>query len=341
MPTFCRHNRLIQNCPICSREQEIELRPVLSSSAPKTTQSRPAGPRTPRQRAAGASRGTAGGLRVRRLARDLDDGYRSALAPGLKASADAERLAEELAFAAGRLVLLAEDPPDLYAEVSGRSGGDLEDRTWLAFLIAYLSPLEGDDPFTSIRQVRTPWSSAGEISLEGVYTGPRTAYDPSYGARTVAAYRNWAQRAGSQAAAFTGELGWTPERRFERVFERLALPGLPRGARFELLVTLGRLGLYDLRAGRLALGGENDVTVAAKRVFGIGDPILLERRALALASASEVPLDSLDLALFNWGRAPGSAVEDESAGERVTGGLGGRRRPDPGFLASARAGLGL
>ena len=36
VPSFCRHNRLIQNCPICSREQAIELRPVVSSSAPRT-----------------------------------------------------------------------------------------------------------------------------------------------------------------------------------------------------------------------------------------------------------------------------------------------------------------
>ena len=38
------------------------------------------------------------------------------------------------------------------------------------------------------------------------------------------------------------------ERRFARVFERMALPGLQRGARFDLLATLGRLGV--LRAAR-------------------------------------------------------------------------------------------
>jgi hypothetical protein len=40
--------------------------------------------------------------------------------------------------------------------------------------------------------------------------------------------------------------------------------------------------------------------VAAKRVFGIGDPLLLDRRAGALAEASDVPIEGLDLALFNW-----------------------------------------
>jgi len=44
---------------------------------------------------------------VRQMARATDDGYRSPLVPGLKASTDAERLADELAFAATRLAELA------------------------------------------------------------------------------------------------------------------------------------------------------------------------------------------------------------------------------------------
>jgi hypothetical protein len=339
MPTFCRHNRLIQNCPICSREQSVEPRPVLSSSAPKVNQPRPAPPRVARQRG-GAARPAPGGVRVKRLARGVDDGYRTPLAPGLRSSADAERLAEELAFAAGRLSLLEQDPPALYAEVS-HGDGDPEERTWLAFLIAYLAPLEGDDPFASIRRVRVPWRSIDELSLEGVETGPRTAHDPDRGLATVEAYRTWAERAGSQAAAFSGDGGWAPERRFERAFERLAFPGMHRDARYELLVSLGRLGLYDLRAGKLALGGENNVTVAAKRVFGIGDPLLLERRAADLAGACEVPLDALDLGLFNWDRPPAPASGDGAGGGRVTAGLGEYSEPDPGYLATARAALGL
>src|SRR5919202_1772766 len=70
--------------------------------------------------------------------------------------------------------------------------------------------------------------------------------------RTVAAYRAWVQRAGSQEAAFTGEAAWTPERRFARVFERLALPGFGRAQRFELLTGLGAAGRYELSARELA-----------------------------------------------------------------------------------------
>ena len=57
MPTFCRHNRLIQNCAICSREMAVEPRPVLSSSAPKVNQPRPATPGVARQRGGSVAHG--------------------------------------------------------------------------------------------------------------------------------------------------------------------------------------------------------------------------------------------------------------------------------------------
>jgi hypothetical protein len=331
MPTFCRHNRLIQNCPICSREQSIELRPIVSPSAPRTSQPRPSTPRQPRARAAGARAAPtgAGRLTVRRLARGADDGYHSPLVIGLKSSAEAARLADELAFADLRLRVLEHDPPGLYAEVSDQAG-DVEERSWLAFLIAYLSPLEDGDPFTEIERVRTPWASGELPSLDGVRCGPRTAHDPARGTRTLEAYRQWAARAGGQASAFSGDSAWTPERRFGRAFERLALPGLSRDARFDLLVSLGRLGVYDLRAGSLALGGSNEATVGAKRVFGIGDPLLLERRARDLAGACGIPLEALDLALDNWQR-----------GERATLGLAAEGGVEPEARTSTYAALGL
>jgi hypothetical protein len=329
LPTFCRHNRLIQNCPICSREQAIELRPVVSSSAPRTSQPRTRTSSASRPRAGSSQSGLRGGLTVRRLARGADDGYSSPLLLGLRSSADAERLAEEFAFATARLERLEHDPPGLYAEVAD-SRDDIEDRTWLAFLIAYLCPIEADDPFASIRTARTPWAQHQQPALDGIELGPRTAHEPARGLRSIEAYRAWAGRSGSQSGAFTGDPGWTAERRFARIFERLALPGLHRGARFDLLVTLGRLGVYELRAGSLELRGENNVTVAAKRALGIGDPMLLERRAADLARACSVPLEALDLGLSNWER-----------GERATMGLGPRAKPDQAALESARAALAL
>jgi hypothetical protein len=322
VPTFCRHNRFIQNCPICSREQEVQLREVVSPRA-----GAPGAPRQRASRATGATRRSTG-VRVRQLARDADDGFHSRLVPGLRSSTDAQRLASEVAFAVHRLSRLGEDPPGLYAEVAGP--GDLEERSWLAFLIAYLGPLEDGDPFAAIREARTAWSSGDAPALADVARGPRGVQETTRGEQTIAAYRAWALRAGSQAAGFGGEPSWTPERRFARVYERLVLPGLPRHARFDLLVTLGRLGCYELRPGTLVFGGENEVTLAAKRALGIGDPLLLERRAFELADAGGVPLEALDVGFFNWG-----------SGRRATLGLFGDDEPDPAALASLNLALGL
>jgi hypothetical protein len=341
MPTFCRHNRFIERCPICSK--------TLPGNAPGSSAA-------PRAKAPGRARtGTAGAqrpharahsLRVRREGRAEDDGYRSELVPGLRASADALRLVEEIAFSSGRLLALAAAPPGLYAEAQALAQHDLERATWTCFLIAYLCPLEGDDPFAGIRMALA--AAPGELpDLDSIPLGPRSSHDPARGAETLIAYRHWVARGGSasvaaqgqpggsQALAFTGDQAWSPERRFERVFERLALPGFARMGRYELLVLLGRLGLYELLADSLQLAGarglsaEDLTTLAAKRVFGIGDPLLLERRAAALAQAVAVPLEALDLALANW-----------QAGQRATLGFPASTQDDGAYERAGDA-LGL
>ena len=172
----------------------------------------------------------------------------------------------------------------------------------------------------------------GELpDLDGLELGPRTSHDPARGAATLLAYGQWA--GASQADAFRGDPSWTPERRFERIFERLALPGFARMGRYELLVTLGRLGLYELRGEDLRLSsvaGGHDLTLAgAKRVFAIGDPLLLERRAGALAQALEVPVEALDVGLANW-----------QSEQRATLGVP-EQTADEGVLERAGAVLGL
>jgi hypothetical protein len=331
VPTFCRHNRFLANCPICSSDQ-VE---VVSTRRPSTP--KPAGG-TARTRSASSTRGgrSSGAVRVRQITREQEDGFRSQLVPGVKASAAAERLAEEIAFACARLELLAADPPDLYGEVARLD--DREEALWLAFLIAYLGPLDGDEPFAGVRAVRTSWRSGELPQLDDAPLGPRTAHDPARGHATLVAYRAWAERAGSQDAAFAGEPAWSPERRFARAFERLALPGLYRDARFDLLVTLGELGLHDLRAGSLQLGGADETTVAAKRVFGIADTLLLERRASEFAAAGEVPLAALDLGLWNWNRPP----RPGPSGEPARTALGAAAvEPDAAAYARVSAALGL
>jgi hypothetical protein len=261
MPMFCRHNRLTANCPICSRELQAELKAKtpIQSSRPRTSTR---GSSTPRR----------SGVVTKRLARAADDGYRNALVPGLRATADAERLAAALTAATARL-----EPPGPYPEIAAEP--DLEEATWLAFLLATAS------------EERPSWAS-GEA--------------PD---RTAEAYRAWAERAGSQAQAFSGDPAWTPQRRFSRVFERLALPGFPRGARFDLLTALGSAGRYELEAGELHLAaGEDATTEAAKRLLVSGDKLLLERRARDLAEAAEVPLGALDRAFAMWG-SPGDHAD--------------------------------
>jgi Alpha-glutamyl/putrescinyl thymine pyrophosphorylase clade 3 len=330
MPTFCRHNRFLERCPICS--QTLPGRsPGTSSStrAERSTRTSSSSDATRRRRARGD------GVRVHREGRSADDGYRSELAPGLRASADASRLAQEIAFSSGRLLALATQPPGLFEQARALAATDLEHATWTCLLIVYLGPLEGTDPFAGIRIAleRVPTLAAVTADgddprqqpdqladqLDDIELGPRSSHDRARGSETLVAYRQWVQRGGlasvsgplssqqaTQALAFTGDPAWSPQRRFERLFERLALPGLARMGRYDLLVTLGRLGLYELTpdslqlAGARGLAAEDPTTLAAKRLFGIGDPLLLERRAAALAAAVSVPIEALDLALANW-----------------------------------------
>lgn len=308
MPTFCRHGRFVERCPVCSK--------TLPGNEPAQRASGGSRRRAPgagaggRAAGNGARRGAgAAGLRVSRQQRAVEDGYVSPLLPGVRASADAERLAVELAFSAGRLLALAtappEGPPQLYAEIRALAASDVEQAIWACFLTAYVCPTEDRESFAGIRRaLQVPREELAD--LDAIELGPRSSHERARGDATLRAYRGWYAQAGSQAAAFAGDRSWTPERRFERVFERLALPGLTRTARYELLVLLGTLAVCELRAGSLQLagarGGAEDATaLAAKRVFAIGDPLLLERRAAALAEAVPVPIGALELALWNWG----------------------------------------
>ena len=283
MSLFCRHNRLTSNCPICSREQQQELRSKAPPSPPRSRSSSS----SPKRRSSGAGRGS--GLVTRRVARAADDGYRSPLAPGLRATADAERLAAALAAAAERLV-----PPGPYPELA--EDADLEQASWLAFLLALAGP-EAPELQQALRAARPAWEDGTPEDL------------PSERRRTAEAYRAWIGRAGSQEAAFTGDPGWSPERRFARVFERLSFPGFGRARRFDLLTALGAAGRYELVAGELFLALEDDATtLAAKRLLVSGDRLLLDRRARELAEACKLPLAALDRGLAVW-NTPGAPVD--------------------------------
>ena len=266
--------------PICSRELEENLR----SKAPvrHVTPRKAGASSTPRTRS--SSPRSSGRLVTRQLARAADDGYRNPLVPGLRATADAERLAGALTAAAARL-----EPPGPYPLLAEEP--DLEQATWLAFLFALAPELR-----EVLEEARPRWEEADVSAL------------PEARARTATAYRAWVQRAGSQAAALTGEESWSPERRFGRVFERLALPGFSRAGRYDVLTALGAAGRYPLEADAVHFVEDDATTLAAKRALVSGDRMLLERRARDLAEACGLPIAALDRGLAVWG-TPGEDVD--------------------------------
>jgi hypothetical protein len=300
VPTFCRHNRFLERCPICSQ--------TLPGATPERALRSPRKPRAkprPQGSASGTRAARSEQMRVRHAERAAADGYECALVRGLHASADAERLAEEIAFAGARLLLLREQPPDVYGEVRALADADADAAARACFMIAYISPREGVDPFAPLRAaIAAPEQAfADDASLE---LGPRSSHERARGAQTLYAFDRMLAQGGGARRVVTGDASWSPERRFERLFERLGLPGLARVARYELLLLLQALCAYELRADSLHLGGSlgagtNDATMlACKRVFAIGDAINIERRAAALASELDAEICVLDLALWNF-----------------------------------------
>ncbi len=336
-PTFCRHNRFVENCPICSKKERAKPGTVSGAVSSGPGGARRTSPAQARHSASGAvkrrSPRPSSQLVVRHVTRAADDGYENDLVPGLRSSADAARLADELTFAVARMQELRSTPPGLYAEVAAlAAAGEAEEGLWLAFLIAYFSPLEDtDDPFSAIAEVRVPWASGELPRVDGVALGPRPAHDPATGDRMLRAHRAWAEKGGSQLAILAGEPGWDASRRFDRAFERLALPGFGRVPRYEFVTLAGALGLIDAVPNSLLLADATATpTMAAKRIFGIGDPLLIGRRAGELAAEADISLAAFDLALQNWG-APDQ--------ERVTAGSALPAEPDPGLRAPIAAAL--
>ncbi len=104
--------------------------------------------------------------------------------PGLRATADAEQLAEEIGFATGRLAELAAAPPGLYADAA--TAADADEGIWLAAQIVLLGPAEeADDPFAALRDVVVGWG-AGAPDLEGLRFGPRSPFADAAARATLA-----------------------------------------------------------------------------------------------------------------------------------------------------------
>ena len=130
MPTFCRHNRFIERCPICSetlpgtRLPEAGVERATAAARPACLRQGAREARRPR----GESYASSARVAHRTTA------FAPSSLPGVRASADADRLAEEIAFANGQAAGASERPvPGLYAEARALAEHDLEAAAGSAF----------------------------------------------------------------------------------------------------------------------------------------------------------------------------------------------------------------
>ncbi|WP_320672745.1 hypothetical protein [Patulibacter defluvii] len=334
---FCRHGRREDLCPICAREKKKRTAPAGggASRAPRSSVARP--PQAVAEARASA-RKPGSGVRVRKLARHADDGWRSELLPGVVSSRDALELCRQLVRAQARLTRLAQDPLGPYATAAELAGGDeaaREQATWLLFQVAYYGPVEGEHAFVELARLSVGWDEPlpDEETLRTARIGPRGAHEHDRGPRTLQAYREWAARSGGQLAGLQGGRVAQPDaaRRFDAAFRALSLPGFGRGPRFEFLLSLAGAGLLDAAPWSLLLDpGRDPVTVAAKRAVRTDDGVLLQRRIGALAREIDLPIAAFDLGLRNWDAQPKA---------RLTGGVPIEEDPDEVALAAQALGI--
>ena len=209
-------------------------------------------PSTPKPRTASSASASSTSPRsskrlvTRKLPRAADDGYRNPLVPGLRATADAERLAVALTRAAERLVppgpypLLAEEP-------------DLEQATWLAFLLS-LAAGAARRAGGPARLGRTPTSRAARRR-----PAPRPPTAPGRSAPARRRPRSPASRLERRSAA-SGACS-----------SGSRCPASAAATRFDLLATLGAAGRYELEADALHFVEDDATTLAAKRALVSGD----------------------------------------------------------------------
>ena len=320
---FCRHNRLEATCPICSRKPSVGGE---ASGGVARRPSRPARAPSDKRRRPSAGRG-ASTLSVRRMARAADDGYEHELLPGLRATEDAARLADELAFAEARLHELRDAPPGLYAEVAAAE--DPEEAAWLAFQIALLSPLEDDDPWAGIAAARTAWAT-GELPATRrrarAARAPRRATVPP---RPTA--RGSAARDPRRPRSPPSRRG-RPQRRFDRAYERLSLPGFGRARATSCWCCWAGWASSTCAPRRWRSPASRPTRPSRRPSASSASATRCSwaARASALATEVGVTLEALDLGLRNFGAA--------TPADRVT--AGATVEADPERAAAIRAVLG-
>ena len=200
-------------------------------------------------------------MRVKRESRAEDDGYRSGArcpgcAPPPTPSGWPRRSPSPRAPAQP---LRARSPGALRARSRARRRRTSSGRPGCCFLIAYLCPLEGEDPFVGSACGAAPECSSARAAgdLGGSPLGPRTSHDPARGAGTLDGLPplGRARRPVASSSGVRGRSRVEPRAALRAGVRAPRAAGLRRMGRYELLVTLGRLGLYELRADSLPLTG--------------------------------------------------------------------------------------
>ena len=178
MPTFCRHNRFIERCPICSKT--LPERAARAGGAQRAAGRRACRARAPRRRAARRARAArACASAARGAPRTTATARRSC--PACAPPPTPSRLAQEIAFAGGRLLALAAEPPGLYGEARALAAerpraGDVDllpDR--LPLPARGRGPVRGHSPGARALPSRLRPSWSGESARRPISTGSRSA----------------------------------------------------------------------------------------------------------------------------------------------------------------------
>ena len=186
VPTFCRHNRLEANCPICSRRARAGDHAAAAGGGPsRRAVSTPSKRRPPRA--------LAGDLAVRRMARAADDGYENDPSPacGRRSRPQTSPTSSPSRPRGSKSCNRPARPLRRGRRGARRRGGGLA-----RVPIAYLSPLESDEPFAEIERARTTGPRVSCPTSRARRWGPAPAHEPSRGTRS----RGLPRRAGRRVA---------------------------------------------------------------------------------------------------------------------------------------------
>jgi hypothetical protein len=262
--------------------------------------------------------------------------------PGLARDSDLELFAELLAMKSAFLADLAVlvqhgallgsplDPNDpdwdpFGAIVEQHAQGNIEEATWLAFLVTHIGGHEeGADDFW--HAVRAVYSGFGEVRLSWsrvLANSEELLHWQERHSRQLEALRfgnhrkfeSWKQLAPVLQSYVAGVQGRGGEQR--RLFERPALSPAENFDRlmhdlsfiyrfsrlgiYDLLCLLGNLRVYALKPGKLYLRGASGPLHGARLLFAEdADPDQLDARGCDLASRLSVSVDAMEDALCNW-----------------------------------------